>query len=241
MRLVIDRGNSSTKGALYDGDECVERFSTQADLREVLNDLLVRYNVDSAIISSTATNDDSLALFLKDRIAKVIIFDAAIPTPLAILYRTPQTLGADRLASAVGAWERFKDRELIVFDFGSAITIDFVSAKGEFMGGNISPGLTMRFAALNHFTGRLPLVEINHDKTHNFLSDIGVDTLSAIEQGVVRGICYEIEGYLEKYSDKIAIFTGGDALFFEKQIKNTIFVHCDATLNGLRSILDYNA
>lgn len=239
MKLVIDRGNSSTKGALYDGQQCVERFSTQTDIEKILNYLLVCYdNVDSAIISSTTAPDDSLTLFLKERISKVIIFDATTPTPLAILYRTPETLGADRLASAVGAWERFKNRELIVFDFGSAITIDFVSAKGEFLGGNISPGLEMRLAALHHFTGRLPLVEIDRD---NFMLDVGVDTLSAIKQGVVGGICHEIEGYLEKYSNKIAIFTGGDALFFEKQIKNTIFVHCDATLNGLRSILDYNA
>lgn len=210
---------------------------------EILGAIFERYvgKIERGILSTTRLHDSETEEFLDKKLEKFIVFDpATIPTPLKNLYRTPHTLGADRLAAAVGAWEYFRSRgrgrDILVFDIGTAITVDFVSAKGEYLGGNISPGLTMRLRALNEMTDRLPLCSAD-DFEEQMLR--GQDTQSAIAQGVVRGICYEIEGYIKAHPRAEIFFTGGDALYFEKRIKNTIFADQQAVTRGLRSILDF--
>ena len=129
---------------------------------------------------------------------------------------------------------------LLIVDFGTAITIDQVSADGVFRGGNISPGVQMRFRALHDYTAALPLCESCEDQTL-----LGRSTVEAIRQGVMNGIAFEIEGYIARLFPEIdalsIIFTGGDAKFFVKRIKNTIFAHCDLVFLGLNRILEYNA
>ena len=131
-------------------------------------------------------------------------------------------------------------RNLLIVDFGTAITIDQVSADGVFRGGNISPGVQMRFRALHDYTAALPLCESCEDQTL-----LGRSTVEAIRQGVMNGIAFEIEGYIARLFPEIdalsIIFTGGDAKFFVKRIKNTIFAHCDLVFLGLNRILEYNA
>jgi len=148
--------------------------------------------------------------------------------------------GADRLAAAVGANTIYPNSDILIVDFGTAITIDVVSG-GEFLGGNITPGAAIRFKALHHFTKKLPLCSLNDNPTELF----GNTSVSAIECGVVNGIVYEIEGYIRdlqrKYSDLRIIFTGGDSNFFAKRLKNTIFATYDLVAYGLNRILEYNA
>jgi type III pantothenate kinase len=149
-------------------------------------------------------------------------------------------LGRDRLAAAVGANELFPDQNLLIIDAGTAITYDLISENNEFLGGNISPGLEMRFKALNQFTGKLPLVD-QADEDDLF----GKTTTSAIRCGVQNGVLYEmdqtIELFNENYQNLQIIMTGGDSNFFDRKLNYTIFVHFNLTLIGLNRILEYNA
>ncbi len=136
----------------------------------------------------------------------------------------------------------YPGNNVLIVDFGTAITFDFVSAEGEFLGGNISPGAATRFRALHHFTDTLPLCSFPQQEKPTLLGD---STRSAIESGVVNGIVYEIEGYIrdleQRYEDLRIVFTGGESDFFAKRLKNTIFATYDLVAYGLNRILEYNA
>jgi type III pantothenate kinase len=160
------------------------------------------------------------------------------PLPIKNLYATPQTLGCDRLAAVVGAAHLYPNQNLLVIDAGTAITYELLSAKGEYLGGNISPGISLRFKALHHYTGKLPLCE-----RADSYAPVGTDTQSAIAAGVLNGVLYEVQANVEQFSLKIpnliAILTGGDADFFANRLKKPIFVVCDLVLIGLNRILEH--
>jgi type III pantothenate kinase len=162
------------------------------------------------------------------------------PLPFKNLYRTPENLGKDRIAAAAGAFAAFPDTHTLIIDMGTAITFDILTSAGNYLGGNISPGLAMRFRALHAFTSRLPQLEKDE-----FSDDPGTDTRSAIISGVQKGILYEIQGYIEHFSKLYpglkVILTGGDGDFFAKPLKSPIFVIPNLVLCGLNFILDFNA
>lgn len=193
-----------------------------------------------AILSSVKPVDDEILQFLSGNFDLFIELDHQTKLPIKNLYETPETLGKDRLAAAVGANELFPDQNLLIIDAGTAITYDLVSEKNEFIGGNISPGLQMRFKALNHFTGKLPLVSYSEE-----FQTIGRNTTDAIRAGVQNGILYEvaqtIELFNKNYQNLQIVMTGGDSIFFDKKLNYTIFVHFNITLIGLNRILEYNA
>ena len=161
------------------------------------------------------------------------------PVPIKNNYRSKSTLGLDRLAAAVGAASLFPDNDLLIIDAGTAITYDIVDKENGFMGGNISPGLRTRFRSLHHFTGRLPLLNPVAE-----WPDIGTTTEEAIQSGVLTGILSEVESVIElmkkKWPELRVIVTGGDAEFFDKKLKSSIFVKFEITLLGLNRILEYN-
>jgi type III pantothenate kinase len=177
---------------------------------------------------------------LDSRVGYVVGFEPGItPVPIANDYHTPLTLGADRLAAAVGASALYPDEDLMIVDFGTAITIDYVEG-GEFRGGNISPGVTTRFRSLADYTACLPLCQPTDE-----VLEYGRTTIEAIQQGVMRGVEHEIQGYIDCFSKKNTkksiILTGGEAKYFVKRIKNTIFADCEPVFFGLNAILEYNA
>jgi type III pantothenate kinase len=157
-------------------------------------------------------------------------------------YRTPDTLGADRLAAVIGAKTLFPGKNNLVISGGTCITYDWVDAGGNYFGGSISPGLNMRYKALNYYTDGLPL--INADKS--FDGEYGNDTASAIRSGVQNGIKYELMGFIESYKkegDELNIvLSGGDSIFFDTLLKNSIFAPCVKiepllVLKGLNAVL----
>lgn len=239
MDLVIDIGNTLAKVAAAEGDKisglCTSERLGIAELQEIE----ARHAFRRAILCSVRERDEELCRYLRGKYRRFVDFTGTTPTPLENLYKTPETLGPDRLAAAVGAQALFPGRNVLVVDLGSAITIDLVSAAGEFLGGNISPGAALRFRSLNRFTAQLPLYNFSEE-----ISLLGKETSEAIRNGVVNGIRFEVEKYIslfgEKYDDLITVFTGGDAIYFEKQFKNAIFVRCELTLIGLTKVLDYN-
>jgi type III pantothenate kinase len=154
-------------------------------------------------------------------------------------YETPETLGTDRIAGIAGAFNKFPGKEVLVIDAGSAVTYDYLSGNA-FKGGNISPGLSMRFRALHHFTRRLPLVS-----TTEVVSAPGKNTLEAITAGVISGLIFEINEYIKKFKavnpTAEVILTGGDGGYLKERIGYEVTYMPDLVLDGLNYILEYNA
>jgi type III pantothenate kinase len=169
-----------------------------------------------------------------------IILDERTPLPIKVQYQTPQTLGKDRLAAVVGASFLQPEKDILVIDAGTAITYELIEASGIYLGGNISPGMSIRFKALNHFTGKLPLVQEEKEE----VPLIGFSTKTAIQAGVVKGIIYEMDGYINelrsRYPELLVFLTGGHSFYFERRLKNTIFANINLVLTGLNRILEYN-
>ena len=240
MNLIVDIGNTRIKVAVIEG---VQTLLSQAfvsvdemdirSLREQFPTLTL------AIVASTGADTEGVAEILRAEGLRALEMTSLTPTPIANDYLSPQTLGVDRLAAAVGVVEVMGCRDCLIVDFGTAITIDLVE-DGVFRGGNISPGMTTRFRALHDYTERLPECSATEQ-----ILPIGRSTCEAIEQGVMQGIVNEIEGYISRFMQVNAklslIFTGGDAKYFVKRIKNAKFAKCDLVFCGLNRILEYNA
>lgn len=242
MNLAIDIGNTLAKMAVIEAGQVVDTFKFEGvGDREVASVLESYPGVEAAVLVSSRGDVAGIEAFLRERAGRYLRFDHTVPVPLKNLYRTPGTLGCDRLAAAVGANALYPESNVLIVDFGTAITVDMVSAAGEFLGGNISPGAASRFRALHEYTCSLPLRALRPGETEL----LGRDTFSAIESGVIDGIVYEIEGYIgrlsARYPDLRIIFTGGDGNFFAKRVKNPIFATYDLVVYGLNRILEYNA
>lgn len=235
MNLVIDFGNSGAKVGIFDHQNLMEKHILPTT--EKLRDFLNAFSFDYAIISSV--KDDASQLALLVRAKKIFILHYTLPLPIKNLYATPATLGADRLAGVCGAQGIFPLEHCLVIDAGTCITYDFLDKEGNYHGGGISPGLSMRFQAVHTFTAKLPLVSALEN-----VPLIGNSTASCIQSGVVNGIIAEIQGMIHQYEKKYeglrVILCGGDARFFENQLKASIFASPELVLIGLNSILNYN-
>ena len=190
-------------------------------------------------VASTAFSTADVVALLREKGFDVLEMTSLTPVPIGNAYQSPETLGVDRLAAAVAAVEVMGCKDCLVVDFGTAITIDLVEG-GVYRGGNISPGARTRFRALHDYTGRLPECSPTDE-----VLEYGSTTSQAIEQGVMQGITYEIEGYISHFSAQnvkiTLIFTGGEAKYFVKRIKNAIFANCELVICGLNRISEYNA
>ena len=205
------------------------------------------YDISDSIISSVVNIEAAVVNTLHRRSQHFVLFDHNTPVPIINRYDTPQTLGQDRLAAAVGAESLCPDENLLIIDAGSAITYDFVSDKGEYMGGNIAPGLKMRLTMLQRMTKKLPLVEVEE---HELIPLFGKNTRDAIAAGVIRGIAYEVKGYMRTLSEKVPHFqtflTGGKAPYILNNVrtsrteKRDIRVEKNLVLIGLNTILIFN-
>lgn len=205
------------------------------------------YDISDSIISSVVNIEAAVVNTLHRRSQHFVLFDHNTPVPIVNRYDTPQTLGQDRLAAAVGAKSLCPDENLLIIDAGSAVTYDFVSDKGEYMGGNIAPGLKMRFTMLQRMTKKLPLVEVEENE---LIPLFGKNTRDAIAAGVIRGIAYEVKGYMRTLSEKVPHFqtflTGGNAPYILNNVrtsrteKRDIRVEKNLVLIGLNTILIFN-
>lgn len=242
MNLIIDFGNSMTKVAVYNKNKQVMLKSySNTDIKlqnHILSLLKANLEIDNVIISSVVPVPEWLDGSLTCQFKNFINLEFSTPTPVTSDYKS-ETLGKDRIAGVVGANNIFPATHVLVIDAGTAITYDVVTADGIHKGGNISPGLEMRFKALNNFTKQLPYLSPS-DKSP-FIAD---NTNDAIITGVQTGMLFEIDGYIanlsSQYSDLKVVFTGGNANFFASKVKNTIFVEPNLVLFGLNIILNYN-
>lgn len=236
MNLVIDFGNTNVKCGVFDGNRLIqlEKFQLTNEVRDFINQSIF-YQI--AVCSVSHDYDD-----LKKEIPELsgaLFFQYQTKNPLAVNYETPQTLGMDRLAAAIGAQVLFPDVPLMVIDIGTCITYDFVSKDGVYEGGLISPGIELRYKSMNDYTKNLPL--INELDSSSFL---GKSTRQSMTSGVIYGIAAEIDGHISQLllnnADLKVIMTGGGAKIFESKIKSDIFVSLEIVLVGLNRVLEYN-
>ena len=237
MNIAIDIGNSAAKAGIFEGDRLMKTVPYLA------HDELVKFieenKPDHVIFGSV--NVDPQAFI--DKVAPPVrcwVANHKLKTPIKNAYATPLTLGVDRLAGVVAAHYLYPAQNCLVIDIGTCITYDVIESDGTYKGGSISPGIRIKFKALNTFTARLPFVEAVTD-----FPTIGADTTTSIQSGVLLGTLAEIEGMIQKlsfnFSDFKTIICGGDSKFFESKIKAPIFVVPELVLIGLNRLLQYNA
>jgi type III pantothenate kinase len=239
MNLCIDQGNSRAKVGIFDENELIKSFSFDVFNKPEILQLLEAFPVKACILSSVRSDNKELTDFLNKTIGKFIELTHETAIPISNEYATPETLGKDRLAAVVGAAFLKQDTDLLVIDAGTAITYDFIDASGIYKGGNIAPGMELRLRALHEFTQKLPLVKA---ETESPL--LGTDTNSAILSGVLHGIVFEIDGYInalkQKYPQLSTFLTGGSTFYFDTKLKSAIFAEKNLVLIGLNRILQYN-
>ncbi len=239
MRLILDFGNTYQKCALFEGDKLIafERFEN-ISLKDLQVFIAGTQKPQSAILSSVIHTKEEIIRWLESNFF-FILFDHKTPIPIKNLYGTPDTLGRDRLAAAIGAAAHYPGENVLSIDTGTAIKFDFVNKEGEYLGGSISPGLWLRFKALHTFTDKLPL--IGYSEQHPLIGD---STQTSILSGVMNGTIAEINGMIERYQSlypelKI-VLTGGESIYFEKSIKSNIFADSKLVIKGLNEILKFN-
>lgn len=239
MNLIIDAGNTQTKTALFEKGKPANINRHSGNPVYAIQEMLKTMPVAAAVLSNVGPYESAIKGLFDNTLLDLLVLDEQTPLPFAIFYDTPGTLGRDRIAAVAGANCTFPGSNVLVFDMGTAITIDFISAAGEYKGGNISPGMYTRLKALHQFTARLPLVD--PDPT---FPEFGNGTRTAIAAGVQQGILFELNGYLERFENQYPgcffVITGGDAGFFVQNIKKPIFALPDLVLTGLNHILEFN-
>ncbi len=239
MNLLFDLGNTNLKIAVYNNNKTVETQSFRDIQINDIKKLKSTYPINNVILSSVIYYKNEIKNYLQNNFRNFIELNSETPIPIEITYKTKQTLGNDRIATAVGANNIFRNNNVLIIDIGTAITFDLINSKNQFIGGNISPGATLRLKTLHEHTKKLPLVL----KNENFKL-IGNDTNKAILFGVENGILFEIQGYINRlqkeYKNLKIILTGGDVFLFEKKIKSPIFVKSNLLFHGLNRILNYN-
>lgn len=238
MNIAIDIGNTTIKVGIFDDDNLLEFQRLELKDADKIAGIIKTHHPSACIISSTSCDTDEIATFIKNnnKEIKVVKLNHTTKIPLVNKYGSPETLGMDRIAAAVGAFTLKPQNNILVIDAGTAITYDIVTSKGEYIGGNISLGIELRFRALNEYTAKLPLVNSAGKKTH-----IGKDTETAIRCGVLDGTKHEIEGFINQFSAKypnlLVFLTGGTTLDFDKRVKKRIFADKFLVLRGLNRIL----
>jgi type III pantothenate kinase len=236
INVCVDYGNSSAKVGIFENHELREKLVFAK--AEELKNFLQQSDAEGFIISSVSHDASEVSSWAM-RAKRKFILHHTLPLPIINKYGTPSTLGVDRLAGVCGAQQLFPGKKCLVIDAGTCITYDIVNSDRHFLGGGISPGLTMRFQAVNTFTKKLPLVGVADD-----VKLIGENTEQCIQSGVINGLLEEVDGIISRYQYKFAdlrvILCGGDGQFFENKLKASIFAVPELVLSGLNSILIYN-
>lgn len=239
MNLIIDIGNTRIKVAVFEQDKLIFVSSFGVDsIQKEINLLIKKYKIKNTVISKVAEIPEDFLNFLEKH-TTLLLLNQLTEVPFINTYKTPNTLGLDRVALISNAVKKFPNQNTLVIDAGTCITYDFVNKNSEYFGGAISPGLAMRYKSLHTFTAKLPSLTLNEP-----ISFIGNSTQESIHSGVVNGVIQEINGiikqYKNKFSDLTVVLTGGDTKFLSKQLKSSIFANQNFLLEGLNEILIFN-
>lgn len=239
MNLIIDVGNTRIKTAVFDDGKMIHNESlTNDSFVSEAKKFIKKYKCTSAIISSVGSVNKSQIDELRAEIS-LIELDYNTKVPFVNKYSTPKTLGVDRIALVSSAISTYPNKNVLIIDAGTCITYDFLNNEGNYYGGAISPGLQMRYKALNVFTEKLPLLEPSEK-----FELLGNSTETSIHSGIINGVINEIDGMIKQYrkknTDLTVVLTGGDVNFLSNRLKNGIFANPNFLLEGLNTILTYN-
>ncbi len=239
LNLIIDIGNTRVKTAVFKQDTMIKLFIF--DKKKIISEIkkiLSNYTIQRGIVSSVTVISEKKLQKLQSFLP-ILLVNSNTNVPFNNLYKTPNTLGVDRVALVTAAIKKYPNKNVLIIDAGTCITYDFISSKKNYLGGAISPGIIMRYKSLHTFTAKLPLLKVSIPK-----KIIGKTTRESINSGVINGVCYEIEGviwqYKKIYQDLTIVLTGGDTNFLAKQLKSSIFANQNFLLYGLNEILIYN-
>jgi type III pantothenate kinase len=242
MNLIVDIGNTRIKIAFFQKNTLVEKAIFDTITLDALSEMLNGRVIEGVIMSITGQDTEGVADWLEKQYF-FIRFDSQTPLPLENCYGTPQTLGKDRLAAVVAAQYLFPNRNCLVMDSGTCITYNFINKRGQFLGGNIAPGLSMRLKAMHHFTAKLPLISRNTEMRISNL--VGNTTEKAMLNGAQIGLLSEVEGFVKRFKLEFGslkvLITGGDGAFLQENLylKNS-FYEPNLVLLGLNRILNFN-
>jgi type III pantothenate kinase len=240
MNLVVDVGNTFVKLAVFEGTKLIYKKTSEPNFiqKEIF---LIKEKfkiIDKVILSTVGTLKKEDVTFLKNNF-DFLQLDEFTKLPFNNLYKTPNTLGLDRICLVSASVQIYPNKNVLIIDAGTCITYDFINKDNKYLGGAISPGIVMRYKALNNFTAKLPLLEPEFPENM-----IGNSTKDAIHSGVLFGVLNEIDGVIESYKliykDLTVILTGGDTNFLSKQLKSSIFANSNFLLEGLNYILHFN-
>jgi len=240
MNLVIDIGNTLVKMAVFQGDVLIKKKTAlKQNFFQNLEELDQSFpNIKDVLVSSVSKTPSKWLQKLQEDY-KTHLLDQELPQVFSNSYATPKTLGNDRIALVSAASKLYPSQNVLVIDAGTCVTFDIKNSENQYLGGAISPGLQMRYQAMNTFTENLPLLE-----PEETVDLIGNTTIKSIQSGVIIGITAEIDGVISMYNsqfkDLTIILTGGDSLFLCKRLKNSIFANSNFLLEGLNYILEFN-
>ena len=240
MNLIIDVGNTLLKLAVFDNQMLtVKRSCDKVDFISTLEELsIIHPRITDVIISSVGNFSEKEILFIQKRY-ETIILNHQTKVPFINQYKTLETLGVDRIALVSSAAIQYPKDNILIIDVGSCITYDLLNSKNEYLGGSISPGIDLRYKALNDYTNKLPLL-----KPKIIKKTLGNTTKSSIHIGVVQGVVNEVDGFITRYQlkhkDLTIILTGGGAHYLVDNLKNDIFANSNFLLEGLNYILQNN-
>lgn len=234
MILAIDIGNTRIKLALFKDNKLFQKLIWDSWSVEKIEELAYNHFVKKIILSSVKPVETRILSFLKNNF-DFIELTSETPIPISNKYQTPKTLGKDRLAAVIGAYRLFPNKNCLVIDAGTCITYDLLNNQGEYLGGNIAPGINLRMRAMHEFTAKLPLIERGEQN-----QIWGISTETALRNGGQYGAVYEMQGFIDvcekEFGRMEVILTGGDADFFGKALKRKIFVRPNLVLWGLYEV-----
>jgi type III pantothenate kinase len=237
--LAFDIGNSSTKVGTFEHDILVKRESKPFDHTFAALRSANFETPDYVVIASVTRSHNSLIQYFESLRIPVLELTHTTPLPFVNAYRTPETLGKDRLASAAGAHQLYPGETCLIIDAGTCLKYDMIDAKGVYLGGNIAPGIQMRIDAMQHFTAKLPSVPKEWPS-----NNIGNDTKTALQNGALQGALLEVQGFIALYKKQFGnikvLFSGGDASFLHPHLSDeSITLQPDIVLYGLNHILKH--
>jgi type III pantothenate kinase len=241
MNLIIDVGNTNVKLAVFQGDKIISnKISRLESLEKDVAVLVKEFKVLKKVIISSVGKLKKSDIQIISKQIEVFILNKNSKLPFKSKYKTPETLGVDRIALVSASTKLYPNQNVLIIDAGTCITYDCITNENVYLGGAISPGIRLRYQSLNNFTANLPLLEKKEPK-----NIIGNSSKESIHSGVINGVLMEIDGaiqeYDKKYKDLTVILTGGDANFLSKRLKSSIFANSNFLLEGLNFILELNS
>ena len=231
--LCLDFGNTRRKAAVFQNGNIINHVNLEDDLADIKS-ILHEFKPEFSILSSVVKHDEEIEACLLAN-TRFHLLSQKSKLPFTTPVNKPETIGTDRLALAAAAVHLHRGKNNLVIGLGTCVTYNFINNKQEFIGGAISPGMEMRFKAMNQFTAKLPLGKADWN-----VPVIGYDTQTNLTAGVIIGMSLEVDGFINEYQQRFGNFnvllTGGDIRFLGSHIKNKIFADPDLIFKGLYAI-----